>query len=305
MTLLWSILESGNPSRTTAMIVDFHTHIVPPFLKEQREEYLARDATLAALFADPASPMATADELVAAMDAAGIDRAVVLGMGWTDRTLARQVNDYLLESADRYRDRLIPFCSVNPAWGDEAVREAERCARLGARGIGELHPDTQGFDLTSPEVMDPIMETVRRQGMLLLTHASEPVGHRYPGKGATTPDVLLGLIQRYPDGPIVCAHWGGGLPFYNLMPEIRGTLQNSYFDSAASSHLYQPEVFSIATGLVGAKHILFGSDYPLLSPERAMRQVTDQPLAEAEKRAILGDNAQRLLGLSGETDGRG
>ena len=304
MTLLWGILEPGNLSHATAMIVDFHTHIVPPFLKEQREESLARDATLAALFADPASPMATAEELIAAMDDAGIDRAVVLGMGWTDRTLARQVNDYLLESASRYRDRLIPFCSVNPAWGDEAVREAERCARLGARGIGELHPDTQGFDLTSPEVMGPIMETVRQQGMLLLTHSSEPVGHRYPGKGATTPDVLLGLIQRYPDIPIVCAHWGGGLPFYNLMPEIRGTLQNSYFDSAASSYLYQPEVFSIAARLVGAEHILFGSDFPLLSPERVMRQVTAQPLTEAEKQAILGDNAQRLLGLSGEADAR-
>ena len=187
------------------MIVDFHTHIVPPFLKEQREDYLARDATLGALFADPAAPMATAEELVTAMDAAGIDRAVVLGMGWTDRTLAWEVNDYLLEAASRYPDRLIPFCSVNPAWGDEAIREAERCAHLGARGIGELHPDTQGFDLTSPEVMGPIMETVRRQGMLLLTHSSEPVGHRYPGKGATTPEVLLGLIQRYPDTPIVCA----------------------------------------------------------------------------------------------------
>ena len=287
------------------MIVDFHTHIVPPFLKEQREDYLARDATLGALFADPAAPMATAEELVTAMDAAGIDRAVVLGMGWTDRTLAWEVNDYLLEAASRYPDRLIPFCSVNPAWGDEAIREAERCAHLGARGIGELHPDTQGFDLTSPEVMGPIMETVRRQGMLLLTHSSEPVGHRYPGKGATTPEVLLGLIQRYPDTPIVCAHWGGGLPFYNLMPEIRGTLQNSYFDSAASSRLYQSEVFSIATGLVGAEHILFGSDFPLLSPQRAMRQVTVQTLTEAEKRAILGDNARRLLGLSGETDSRG
>ena len=120
MTLLWGILEPGNLSHATAMIVDFHTHIVPPFLKEQREEYLARDATLAALFADPASPMVTAEELIAAMDDAGIDRAVVLGMGWTDRTLARQVNDYLLESASRYRDRLIPFCSVNPAWAHGA-----------------------------------------------------------------------------------------------------------------------------------------------------------------------------------------
>ena len=277
------------------MIIDFHTHIFPPFLKEHRDDYFARDSTLATLFADSRAPMATAEELITAMDAAEVDKAVVLGIGWNDQELARQANDYLLESASRYRHRLIPFCSVNPAWGDSALREAERCARLGARGIGELHPDTQGFDLSSHEVMGPLMEVVRQHRLILLTHASEPVGHQYPGKGATTPEVLLGLIQRYPDLPIVCAHWGGGLPFYSLMPEVRRSLENVYFDSAASNYLYRPEVFSIAAQLVGAEHILFGSDFPILQPERVIRQVNAQPLADAERRAILGANAQRLL----------
>ena len=277
------------------MIIDFHTHIFPPFLKERRDDYLARDSTLATLFADSHAPMATAEELITAMDAAEVDKAVVLGIGWSDQELARQANDYLLESASRYRHRLVPFCSVNPAWGEAALREAERCAHLGARGIGELHPDTQGFDLSSHEVMGPLMEVVRKHRLILLTHASEPVGHQYPGKGATTPEVLLGLIRRYPDLPIVCAHWGGGLPFYSLMPEVRRSLESVYFDSAASNYLYRSEVFSIAAQLVGAEHILFGSDYPILQPERVIRQVNAQPLADVERRAILGANAQRLL----------
>ena len=279
------------------MIIDFHTHIFPPFLQERRDDYLARDATLATLFADPRAPMATAEELIAVMDAAEVHKAVALGLGWTDRELAQQANDYLLESASRYPHRLIPFCSVNPAWGEAALQETERCARLGARGIGELHPDTQGFDLSSAEVMGPLMEVVRRHQLILLTQASEPVGHHYPGKGATTPDLLLGLIQSYPDIPIVCAHWGGGLPFYSLMPEVRTALENTYFDSAASPYLYRAEVFSLATQLVGAEHILFGSDYPTLQPERVISQVNAQPLADAEKSAILGANAQRLLDM--------
>ena len=279
------------------MIVDFRTHIVPPFLKERRAEYIARDTTLATLFADPRAPMATAEELIAAMDAAEVDKAVVLGVGWTDPELARQANDYLLESASRHRQRLIPFCSVNPAWREDALREVERCAALGAKGVGELHPDTQGFDLSSAQVMGPLMDVIRQHRLILLTHSSEPVGHNYHGKGATTPDVLLGLIRQYPDVPIVCAHWGGGLPFYGLMPEVGAAMENAYFDSAASPLLYRPEVFSVAAQLVGADHILLGSDYPLLNPERVIGQGNGQPLAEAEKQAILGANAARLLSL--------
>ncbi len=91
------------------MIIDFHTHIFPPFLKERRDDYLARDATLATLFADSQASMATAEELITAMDAAEVDKAVVLGIGWSDQELARQANDYLLESASRYLNRLIHF----------------------------------------------------------------------------------------------------------------------------------------------------------------------------------------------------
>ncbi|MEE8443357.1 MAG: amidohydrolase, partial [Dehalococcoidia bacterium] len=99
------------------MIIDFHTHILPQSIIKERDRYLALDATLGALFVDPRAPMATADELVAAMDEAQVDMAVTLGIGWNNPELAREVNDYLLESAARYPRRLVAFCSVNPAWG--------------------------------------------------------------------------------------------------------------------------------------------------------------------------------------------
>ena len=279
------------------MIVDFHTHIFPPSLRENRSQYLERDATLAALFADSGASMVTAEELVAAMDVAEVDVSVTLGLGWTSQEIAREVNDYLLESAARYPQRLVPFCSVNPAWGEPALREVERCARLGAKGVGELHPDTQGFDLTAHQVMDPLMDMLRSYRLVLLTHASEPVGHQYAGKGATTPPVLVGLIEQFPDVPTVCAHWGGGLPFYALMPEVRAALGNTYFDTAASPLLYQPEVVSVVAKLVGADRILLGSDYPLLKPQRLIRQISTAPLTDEERQAILGGNAQKLLSL--------
>ncbi|MBF8299341.1 MAG: Amidohydro-rel protein [Dehalococcoidia bacterium] len=279
------------------MIIDFHTHIFPPAIIQGRDAYLAKDATMAMLFADPQAPMATAEELIAAMDEAGVAMAVTLGIGWTNPEIARLSNDYLLESAARYPRRLAPFCSVNPAWGEVALREVERCVRLGARGVGELHPDTQGFSLTSPVVMDSFMDMVRSLKLILLTHSSEPVGHHYPGKGSITPSALLSFIERCPDVPIVCAHWGGGLPFYNLMPEVHAALANVYFDTAASPFLYRAPIFSVAPRLARSGSILFGSDYPLLKPGRVIRQIRAASIPEHEKEAILGGNAMKLLGI--------
>ena len=234
------------------VIIDFHTHIYPEWLRDRRQEYVERDATFGELFASPKARMATADDLVQAMDEDGVDMSVVMGIGWTDHGLARESNDYVIESVDRFPGRLSGFAGVNPAWGDDAVHEADRCARAGLKGIGELHADTQGFDLGDRATMTPLIEVVQTYGLVLTTHASEPVGHHYQGKGETRPEVLWRLIQNFPDVTIVLAHWGGGLPFYALMPEVREAIGNVYFDTAASPFLYDTRVFEQVTSLVGA-----------------------------------------------------
>jgi predicted TIM-barrel fold metal-dependent hydrolase len=141
------------------------------------------------------------------------------------------------------------------------------------------------------------MDTIKKHQLILLTHASEPAGHEYPGKGIITPDVLYPFITQYPDATIVCAHWGGGLPFYALMPEVKKTLQNVYFDTAASPFLYQPRIYSLVSELVGADRVLFGSDYPLIPQGRLLQEINSAALAEEEKDLILSGNAQRLLKL--------
>lgn len=281
------------------MLVDFHTHCFPPWFREAREELVRRDATFGALYANPRALMATAEEVLQSMDAAGIEMAVLLGIGWTDFALAREANDYVMESVSRHPQRLVGFASVNPAWGEQAAAEAQRCSKGGVRGIGELHPDTQGFDLANGQVMGPLMDLARSRRLILLTHASDPVGHQYAGKGQVTPAVLMRFIQQFPDIPIVCAHWGGGLPFYALMPEVQDALKNVYFDSAASPFLYQPRVFSIAAQLVGPERLLFGTDFPLIRPERLLAQIQESGLDAESRRLALGANALRLLGLGG------
>ena len=290
-------LETYDDCTDLALVIDAHCHILPPSFRDRRAEIAQRDATFAALLSDPAAAIASAEDLLSAMDRGGVDRAVVMGMGWTDPDVAMEANDYIIQAVAENPSRLTGFCSVNPVWGERAFSEAKRCFAAGLAGIGELHADTQGFDITSVETMAPIMELARSDGRPVLVHASEPVGHGYPGKGSTTPDKLYRFIQNFPGNPIICAHWGGGLPFYSLMPEVKESLKNVYFDSAASPFLYRPEVFATVSELVGKGKVFFASDYPLLDISRPLEQARTAGLAPDVEAALLSGNAAKLFGL--------
>jgi len=281
------------------MIIDFHTHIFPPWVTEKRAEYVRRDRCFSLLYSQPKAKLATAEELVASMDETGIDLSVALNIGWVSHKLCVETNDYILDSVSRYPDRLVGFCSIQPRAGDAALVELERCAKAGARGIGEMRSDIQGFDLTDKAIMKPLVDSVIEHGLILLTHSSEPVGHQYAGKGNITPDILYSFILSFPNLKLVCAHWGGGLPFYALMPEVARTLNNVFFDTAATSWLYQPQIFKQVSDIVGSDKILFGTDYPLISQNRIMAQIQSLELAEEDKAKILGGNALKLLSKVG------
>jgi hypothetical protein len=279
------------------VIIDFHTHIFSPRLRDNRTDYLGRDPCFDILYSNPKARLATAEELIASMDEEGIDISIILNIGWTDHELCLETNDYIMEAASRYPDRLVGFCAIQPKAGDEAIAELERCAKVGMRGIGEMRPDIQGFDLGDEALMGPVVEAAKRHGLILLTHSSEPVGHEYSGKGSVTPNILYRFISRFPQLPIVCAHWGGGLPFYALMPEVAKALESVFFDTAATPFLYRPEIFEHVARIVGVDKILFGSDYPLISQGRIIKQLRSLDLGEEDEALILGGNAKRLLGL--------
>lgn len=279
------------------MIVDSHTHILPDEFTEQRKRWLADDRTFSALFNDTAALTASSEDLITEMDEAGVDMSVALGYGWTDQDAARLSNDYSLAAADQYPGRIVPYCSVDPAWGDAAIKEVGRCLSSGARGIGELHADTQDWSPEQAEGLRGVMALAAEAAVPVLVHASEPVGHSYPGKGTTTPERLITLATAFPDVAFIFAHFGGGLPYYALMPEVAETLSNVYFDSAATPFLYRPDVYAVSAVVAGSDRILFGSDFPLIRQGRAIRGVHESGLNAADIDRVLGGNVVDLLGL--------
>ena len=279
------------------MIIDAHTHIFPERFRNERTDVLERDRTFRELFSRPSSKLATADELLSVMDETGVQVSVIAGIGWENLEVAREANENILDVCSRHPNRFIGLASINPAWGDSAMTELLRCIDSGISGIGELHPGPQGFELDDFELVASLVEVAESHNLPLLIHSSEPVGHDYPGKGAVTPEVLLSFISHFPSAQIICAHWGGGLPFYTLMPEVQELLKNVYFDSAATPFLYDSKIFRVVESLVGPEKLLFASDYPLIQPLQVIDQIVGTGFSGNSQELILGHNAARLFGL--------
>jgi hypothetical protein len=279
------------------MIIDFHTHIFPKAVRDNREKYFPSEPAFKLLYDSPKSKLVGAKEIVAAMDKQGVDRSVVFGFPWKDSATFKLQNDYVMEVVTRYPERLVGLCCFDP-FNKEAVPEARRCLESGLLGIGEIAFYQSGIDDTVLDMLMPFMEICLDKDLMFLMHTNEPVGHLYPGKTPNTLKQIYSLVTRFPENKIVLAHWGGGLFFYALMKkEVKQILQNVYFDTAASPYLYDPEVYQMAINLVGIDKILFGSDYPLLAPEKYFSEMQQAGLSRKQISQICGLNAQRLFNL--------
>jgi predicted TIM-barrel fold metal-dependent hydrolase len=277
-------------------MIDAHVHLFPPEVVAQRERFAALDPHFGALYANPRARLVTAEEALASLDRNGIQGAFALGFGWSDLALCRMHNDYLLAVQRQYPRRFAGFAALQPAAGEAALRELARTAAQGLRGVGELMPHGQGYQLDDWPIVDPVVEALVGLGLPLIVHSSEPVGHGYPGKGDVYPAAAWRLAARHPALRVVFAHWGGGLPFYELMPEVAASLRNTFYDSAATTYLYHFEVFRIVSELAGADRVLFGTDFPLLRQGPFLQRVRTVGLPEPALRLILGENAARLIG---------
>jgi predicted TIM-barrel fold metal-dependent hydrolase len=277
------------------LIVDFHTHLFPPEIRENRAKYFSNEPAFELLYASPKSKMTGADGIIAAMDEQGVDVSVVFGFPWKNLETARRHNDYIAESVARYPNRFKGFCCLDPC-PSEAVAEVERCLDNGLCGVGELAFYRSGIECVIVDSMAPVMALCKQRNVPVLIHTNEPVGHRYPGKTENTLLQIYDLIKRYPDNKIVLAHWGGGVFFYSVLKkEVKDVLSNVYYDTAASPFLYDPAVYRMAIERVGIEKILLGTDFPLIKPERYFREMEAAGLLQAEIDRICGGNAMALF----------
>jgi uncharacterized protein len=279
------------------MIIDSHTHIFPEEVIKNRDAFCQKDGGFSAIYGNPRARLAGIESLIASMDEAEVGASIICGFPWSRPDFCHLHNQYLLKSVSLYPRRLIAFLSLPLLDPEESKKELEDGIRRGARGVGEMAFYGRGMTSLDLDLMKPILTVMEERRMPLLLHTNETIGHSYPGKGETTIDRFFELARSCPTLPIVLAHWGGGLLFYELMPEVAKALTHVFYDTAASPFLYSKKVYSVGCEIVGADRILFGSDFPLLPPGRYFQEIEESGVKIEDQRKILGENLAGLLGL--------
>ena len=281
------------------MIIDAHTHIFPDFICANRGAYFDGEPEFKLLYDSPKSKLVTADALVAEMDAQGVDRAITFGFPWHHPEIFKPHNDCIMDAVARYPERIKGLCCLD-VFAENALDEVERCIAGGLSGVGELAFYQSGFESETLERLAPVMAFCREKKLPVMIHTNEPIGHMYPGKTPNSLSQIYELIKQFPDNVIILAHWGGGLFFYMLLKkEVSETLANVYFDTAASPFLYTPEIYQVAEQAAGAEKILWGTDYPLIKPDRYFREIEKSGISETGKKQMMGENTARLFSMAG------
>ncbi len=274
------------------MLLDSHTHVFPAEVRAARTRWMVWEPYFGALYGTPKAALATAQDLLAAMDRDGVDRSVACNFGWVRPATVTWTNDVLLDAAAASGGRLIPLISLVPGDTAASLHVLEQGLARGAAGLGELMPDSWQGSLLD-DWLAPVLAACEEARAVVLVHCSEPVGHRYPGKGTVWPHQVLEAVMRHPGIRWILAHLGGGLPFYAAMPEVREALRASaWADTSATPFLYTADGLRAAAQLLGEDRILFGTDFPLLGVGRTRALLEEAGLATP---AILGGNLARLL----------
>jgi predicted TIM-barrel fold metal-dependent hydrolase len=265
-----------------ALVIDTHCHLGPWLLPE---------------------------ELLAMMDEAGVDKAVVFPCpsNWSLPSPDNyyHTNDYIAEAQRGHPDRLLGFACVNPQFSGDtgtgmpnlAARELRRCVvELGLRGI-KLHPEVHCFtvpSLVGSELMETVLELQQETGRSLpiICHGMTTMG--------AMPDHFAMLAARYPSVPIIIAHGGGFQNLYFTSIDPAAAHDNLFVDLAMCT-IDDCHLLSVASRL-GVGKVLFGTDHFARSQRNLYRNflfVLEGAFPDPADRAqVLGSTAARLLDLA-------
>ncbi len=289
-------------------ILDAHVHLYPEevnqdplaWAKQRAETHWAILCTRRRKNGQSVQAFPTVAQLLKDMDAAGVERSLLLGWYWQWPETCQIQNAFYARCVKEHPDRLSAFATVNPAGGREPSLDLVRRARdQGFCGLGELSPHSQGFDIADPL----FLELVELAGDLKLPvnfHVTEHDTGQYPGRVETPLRDFLWIAHKMPHTNFILSHWGALLP---LKIEEAEDCYNLFYDTAASPLIYGETIWKKFLEVVPIERIIFGSDYPLnLYPQLETVPSMTRFVAEAKEQgvdlAVLAKNARRVLHLA-------
>lgn len=219
------------------------------------------------------------DDLVAQMDTAGVDAALVSAHERYQAVYNKKGNDLLIDAASRYPGKLLPTCSVNPWFGQEALGEFRRCVHAGARML-VLNPMCQGISIDD-ELVDPLAQEASRLRIPIYVHTPQQA----------TPFQLAVMAKKYPDIPWIMGHAGATDYWYDV-PLAASLSENIYIESSFA----RPFAFNSHCSQAGFSRGIMGSAAPLSSLAFEWRHMQEVISPEAYP-GIYGDTLLSLISM--------
>jgi uncharacterized protein len=210
-------------------------------------------------------------------------------------------NSEVLEVARANPDVLIPFGSVDPRKGKLAVREATELVEAGVRGF-KFHPNTQAFWPNDHEFF-PLYDVIAQAGLIALFHSGTTgIGAGMPGGGGvrlkySNPMAVDDVAAEFPGLDIILAH--PSFPWQEEALAIAVHKPNVFIDLSGWSPKYFPEILVQYINTRLRDKVLFGSDFPLITPDRWLSDFEKLPIRDDVRPLVLKGNAARLLKLGG------
>ncbi len=283
--------------------IDFHTHAEEPCKHGRDDGYDEFQAGMAQYFKNPAGKdgmLPTVPQTAAYFRERRIGCVIFPVDAERETGFHRYSNEEVAQHAAENADIMIPFASIDPAKGRAGAREARRLVReFGVRGF-KFHPTMQAF-YPNDRSAYYLYEAIAEEGAIALFHTGQTgVGAGMRGGmnmrlKYSDPLHLDDVAADFPDMPIIAAH--PSFPWTEVALSVATHKPNVYIDMSGWSPKYFPEIFvKYANGLL-KKKMLFGSDWPAITPDRWLADLDETAIRDEVKPLILKENARRLLRL--------
>ena len=197
----------------------------------------------------------------------------------------RECNEWVADGMQRYPDRVLGYCYVNPGHQREALAEVRRCVEdRGFMGI-KLYNEYR----CSEPVVWPVVELAIELGVPILQHAGHSHYHNDAQPRISDAGMIAELAARYPEAMIICGHIGGGGDWEWAAKALRPA-PKGYMDTSGS--VVDDGIIEMAARILGVERLLFGCD---MSMTAGIGKIRGADLSDRAKRRILGENMQAIL----------
>lgn len=280
--------------------IDFHTHAEEPCGCHPDDGYDALQSSMAEYFRAPWKHPPTVPETAAHYRAQNIAAVIFPVDAERETGYRRYANEEVAGIAAENSDVLIPFASIDPWKGKMGVREARRLMRsFGIKGF-KFHPTMQGF-YPNDRMAYALYEAIEAEGGIALFHTGQTgVGSGMPGGNGmrlkySNPMHMDDVAVDFPDLKIILAH--PSFPWQDEALAVAQHKPNVYIDLSGWSPKYFPDILVRYCNSILKKKVLFGSDWPMIAPERWLNDFERIAIRDEVRPDILKNNAARVLGL--------